>query len=71
VARVLGLDAAGHYSVVSRLYLALGLCVTLVNLPLWPANAEALARGEVTWVRRSTRRMAYVRAALWPSRPCC
>jgi O-antigen/teichoic acid export membrane protein len=28
-----------------------------VNLPLWPANGEALARGDVAWVRTVTRRM--------------
>ncbi|MFC8620171.1 lipopolysaccharide biosynthesis protein [Micromonospora purpureochromogenes] len=57
VGRVLGLEAAATYAVVLRLFALLGLFITLVNLPLWPANGEALARGDVAWVRRSTGRM--------------
>jgi O-antigen/teichoic acid export membrane protein len=57
IAHVLGLGAVTEYSVPARLFTALGLLVTLVNLPLWPANGEALARGDVAWVRAVTRRM--------------
>ncbi|MET7375527.1 lipopolysaccharide biosynthesis protein [Micromonospora arida] len=63
VGRVLGLHAAANYAVILRMFAVLALFVTLVNLPLWPANGEALARGDVTWVRRSTRRMVYLSAA--------
>ncbi|MEU7782049.1 lipopolysaccharide biosynthesis protein [Micromonospora parva] len=64
VGRVLGLHAAANYAVILRMFAVLVLFVTLVNLPLWPANGEALARGDVTWVRRSTRRMVYLSAAV-------
>jgi O-antigen/teichoic acid export membrane protein len=64
VARLLGLDEAAHYSIVMRLFGLLGLLVTLVNLPLWPTNAEALARGDVAWVRRNTRRMCCLSAGV-------
>lgn len=60
VGRLLGLDVAGSYSVVLRMFSLLALFVTLVNTPLWPANGEALARGDVTWVRRSTRLMTFL-----------
>ncbi|MER7165095.1 lipopolysaccharide biosynthesis protein [Micromonospora sp. NPDC000207] len=60
VGRVLGLTEAAVYAVVLRLFALLGLFVTVVNLPLWPANGEAIARGDVRWVRRSTRRMVLV-----------
>ncbi|PWR07670.1 hypothetical protein DKT68_18300 [Micromonospora acroterricola] len=63
VGRVLGLHAAANYAVILRMFAVLALFVTLVNLPLWPANGEALARGDVAWVRRSTRRMACLSAA--------
>ncbi|MFY1620561.1 lipopolysaccharide biosynthesis protein [Micromonospora sp. WMMD736] len=63
VGRVLGLHAAANYAVILRMFAVLALFVTLVNLPLWPANGEALARGDVSWVRRSTRRMVYLSAA--------
>lgn len=56
-AHVLGLDAVTTYSIPARLFAQLGLLVSLVNLPLWPANGEALARGDVEWVRKVTRRM--------------
>ncbi|MET7705779.1 lipopolysaccharide biosynthesis protein [Micromonospora sp. NPDC005413] len=63
VGRVLGLHAAANYAVILRMFAVLALFVTLVNLPLWPANGEALARGDVGWVRRSTRRMVCLSAA--------
>ncbi|MGC4820220.1 lipopolysaccharide biosynthesis protein [Micromonospora sp. DT63] len=63
VGRVLGLHAAANYAVILRMFAVLALFVTLVNLPLWPANGEALARGDVGWVRRSTRRMVLLSAA--------
>jgi len=57
IAHAVGLEAVTNYSVPARLFAALGLVVTLVNLPLWPANGEALARGDYEWVRKMTRRM--------------
>jgi len=33
--------------------------VTLINLPLWPANGDALARGDYYWVRKMTTRMTF------------
>ncbi|MFC3501712.1 lipopolysaccharide biosynthesis protein [Micromonospora krabiensis] len=64
VGRVLGLTAAANYVVVTRVFSVLALFVTLVNLPLWPANGEALARGDVAWVRINTRRMSVLSAAV-------
>ncbi|MFG2057312.1 lipopolysaccharide biosynthesis protein [Micromonospora sp. NPDC048930] len=63
VGRVLGLAEAATYAVVLRLFALLALFVTLVNLPLWPANGEALARGDLDWVRRTTARMVCLSAA--------
>ena len=62
IAHALGLEAVTDYSVPARLFSALGLLVTVVNLPLWPANGEALARGDLAWVRRVTRRMTLASA---------
>ncbi|MFG1779350.1 lipopolysaccharide biosynthesis protein [Micromonospora sp. NPDC049051] len=64
VGRVIGLEAAANYAVVLRMFGLLALFVTLVNLPLWPANGDALARGDVSWVRRSTRRMVLLSAGV-------
>ena len=57
VAHVDSVGAVASYSVVARVFLSLGLLVTIVNLPLWPANSEALARRDFDWVRRTTKRM--------------
>ncbi|MGI5215894.1 lipopolysaccharide biosynthesis protein [Plantactinospora sp. CA-290183] len=62
VAHALGLDAVTGYAVPARLFNLLGFLVVLVNLPLWPANGDALARGHLDWVRRTTRRMTVISA---------
>ncbi|WFE49208.1 lipopolysaccharide biosynthesis protein [Micromonospora sp. WMMD1155] len=64
VGRVLGLTEAANYAVVLRIFGVLALFITLVGLPLWPANGEALVRGDVTWVQRNTRRMSYLCAGV-------
>lgn len=62
-AHTLGLAAVTTYSVPARLFGQLGILVSLVNLPLWPANGEALAKGDTRWVRTITRRMTVASAA--------
>ncbi|WP_405111349.1 oligosaccharide flippase family protein [Micromonospora sp. NBC_01405] len=60
VAHALGLSAVAAYVVPAKLLAQLGQLVVLVNVPLWPANGDALARGQLAWVRRITRRMTVV-----------
>jgi O-antigen/teichoic acid export membrane protein len=62
IAHTLGLRAVAEYSIPYRALAALGLLVTLINLPLWPANGEALAQGDIEWVRHITRRMTSLSA---------
>lgn len=57
VAHVLGLTVAAHYAVVGKLFGVLSVFVGLVGMAVWPVNGAALARGDVAWVRRTTRRM--------------
>ncbi|WP_327031946.1 lipopolysaccharide biosynthesis protein [Micromonospora ureilytica] len=64
ISRVLGLPAAATYAVVVRMFALLTLFVTLVNMPLWAANGEALARGDLAWVRRTTARMVALSATV-------
>ncbi|KAB1940657.1 lipopolysaccharide biosynthesis protein [Micromonospora sp. ALFpr18c] len=64
ISRVLGLPAAATYAVVVRMFALLTLFVTLVNMPLWAANGEALARGDLAWVRRTTVRMVALSATV-------
>lgn len=63
VARAASVEDVAWYSVMARIFLALGLVVTVANTPLWPANAEALARGDLRWVRQVTLRMMAVSGA--------
>jgi O-antigen/teichoic acid export membrane protein len=63
VAHRLGLASVATYAVVARLFAQFGQVVTLINTPLWPANGEALMRGDVTWVIRATRRMQVISIA--------
>ncbi|WP_432050510.1 lipopolysaccharide biosynthesis protein [Verrucosispora sp. NA02020] len=57
VAYLLGPVVAAHYAVVGKLFGVLSIFVGLVGMTIWPVNGTALARGEVAWVRRNTRRM--------------
>ncbi|MFI9640569.1 lipopolysaccharide biosynthesis protein [Micromonospora sp. NPDC051925] len=57
IANILGLATAAHYAVVGKLFGVLWIFVGLVGMTVWPVNGAALARGEVAWVRRNTRRM--------------
>ncbi|MFF0467971.1 lipopolysaccharide biosynthesis protein [Micromonospora zamorensis] len=69
IAHILGLASVTAYAVPARVFTQLGALVTLVNQPLWPMHGEALARGDLDWVRRTVRRMTVVSTliALLPS----
>ena len=58
IAQKLGAAAVTEYAVPAKLASLLGLMVTTMFLPLWPANGEAIARGDYAWVRASTIRMS-------------
>jgi O-antigen/teichoic acid export membrane protein len=52
-AQVLGPEAVTQYAVPARMFYAVGLVAGLLFLPLWPAYGEALARGDIVWIRRT------------------
>lgn len=58
IAQKLGAAAVTEYAIPAKLASVLGLMVTTMFLPLWPANGEAIARGDYAWVRASTKRMS-------------
>lgn len=60
IAKVLGPDSVTEYAVPAKVASLLGLAITTIFIPLWPANAAALARKEYEWVRRSTIRMSII-----------
>ena len=57
IAHVCGLKSVTIYSVPWRFGLIFGSIVNMICAPMWVANGEALARGDVAWVHRNTRRL--------------
>lgn len=55
-ATVLGPDSATIYAVTLRVFMLVPSLVGLYLVTLWPAYTEALARGDIDWVRRTLRR---------------
>jgi O-antigen/teichoic acid export membrane protein len=47
-----GPEAAGMYAIAVKLFSPCRLLAATVQLPLWPAYGEAIARGDIAWVRR-------------------
>lgn len=48
------------FGVVTRVFTQVGGLMSLLNAPLWPINGEALARGDLDWVKRNTTRMTII-----------
>jgi O-antigen/teichoic acid export membrane protein len=57
VANVADVSTVSNFAVTTKLFSILAMAVTLVALPLWPANGEALARDDRVWVQKTTRKM--------------
>ena len=58
VARTCSLEDAASYSIVYRLTAIGSGIVGVISAPLWGANGEAIARGDVGWVKQNTKRMS-------------
>ncbi len=52
-AQVLGPQAVTEFAVTARLFTIVGVAVGIALTPLWPAYGEAVARGDVGWVRKA------------------
>jgi O-antigen/teichoic acid export membrane protein len=59
IAQILGAAAVAMYAVPQKLFSLVTMVVSMAIGPLWPAYGEALARGDVEWVRR------VFRGSLW------
>jgi O-antigen/teichoic acid export membrane protein len=55
VAAVLGAAQAAVFSIAARLFHIVSGTLTLAGQQMWPAMAEAIARGDVSWVQRRFR----------------
>jgi O-antigen/teichoic acid export membrane protein len=54
-AKVVGTSAATQYAVPLQLFALAPSVVTMLLIPLWPAYGEAVANGDIAWVRRILR----------------
>jgi O-antigen/teichoic acid export membrane protein len=57
VGRDLGPESAGTVAVMLRLLILCGGVVAMVTLPLWPAITDAVARGNIDWVRSTYKKL--------------
>lgn len=53
ITQLMGTAAYGDYAAIQRLFLSMSALVGAALLGLWPAFAEALARGDVPWARKA------------------
>jgi O-antigen/teichoic acid export membrane protein len=51
IAQLLGASAVTEYAVPEKLFSLIAMALAIMLAPLWPAYGEALARGDVQWVR--------------------
>jgi O-antigen/teichoic acid export membrane protein len=69
IAQVLGAAAVAAYAVPQKLFSFISMLVGMAITPLWPAYGEAVARGDVAWVRRVFRGSLWLALAI--SVPIC
>jgi O-antigen/teichoic acid export membrane protein len=60
IARVINAEAVPRYAIPQRLFALPMTLIGLLMLPLWPAYAEALARGDADWAKRTLKRSLFV-----------
>ena len=65
--QILGPDAVTQFAVPMRLFILLSTVAAMFVIPLWPAYGEALARGDIEWVRSTfNHSLGYSIAAFGP-----
>ncbi|HTO14688.1 MAG TPA: oligosaccharide flippase family protein [Edaphocola sp.] len=58
VARTCNLNEAASYSIIYRVVAIFSAVVAVLSAPLWGANGEAIARGDIKWVEQNTKKMS-------------
>lgn len=64
VAQILGQEAVTQLAVPARLFSVAGAVAMIALMPLWPAYGEAIARGDIPWVKRTVMRSTVCAAAV-------
>jgi O-antigen/teichoic acid export membrane protein len=60
ITQVIGPEAVTQYGVPARLFSLLSMMIGILLVPLWPAYGEAIARGDIVWVRKTLVRSLWV-----------
>jgi O-antigen/teichoic acid export membrane protein len=60
IARLLGPEAVTDYAVPAKLFFLVPSFLYMVLAPLWPAYAEAYARGDLQWARKTLIQAVFV-----------
>lgn len=64
IAQRLGASAVTEYAIPEKLFSLIAMAIAIMLAPLWPAYGEALARGDVQWVRNAFRRSLLIALGL-------
>ena len=64
IAQLLGAPAVAEYAVPEKLFALLSMAMAMALGPLWPAYGEAIARGDVAWVRSTLKRSILMAASI-------
>jgi O-antigen/teichoic acid export membrane protein len=62
VARIFGAEEVAQYAVPFELFMFAPVFLSLILIPLWPAYGEAIARGDVAWVKTTLLRSCAIAA---------
>lgn len=58
-----GLAAVTAFAIPAKVFSQFRQGISLINLPMWAANGDAIARGDAQWARRATTRMVMLSTA--------
>ena len=64
VARTCSLEDAAPYSILHKLTAIVAGVVSILSMPLWGANGEAISKGDISWIRKNTQRMSIIMGSI-------
>lgn len=63
VSNTTSLELVPQYAIPARVFSVMAVATTVLAGPLWPMNVEAMKRGDIDWVRSTTRKMSALAGA--------
>lgn len=64
VAKTCSLADASSYAIIWRISAVVSAVISILSVPLWGANGEALSRGDYSWILKNTKRMSKITFAI-------